>query len=90
LLQADFAHRKDQPRRRRAALLTRLSTVHELAGIGRERIPITWTHLIEKVLLKFKELEHVKPKSRANFLGMLSWETPPVRCPSMAAHILTD
>jgi hypothetical protein len=44
----------------------------------------------EKVLLKFKELEHVKPKSRANFLGMLSWETPPARCPSMAAHILTD
>jgi hypothetical protein len=71
LLQADFAHRKGRPRRRRAALPARLSNVHELAGIGRERVPITWTYLIEKELLEFKELEHVKPKSRANFLGML-------------------
>jgi hypothetical protein len=30
------------------------------AGATLERLPSTWTHVIEKESLKFKELEHVR------------------------------
>ena len=48
------------------------ANAHELAGIGREHVQITWTHLIEKVLLKFKELEHVKTEKPSKFFGTSS------------------
>jgi hypothetical protein len=33
--------------------------VVEIANRRLERVPIKWTHLIDKVQLKIKELEHV-------------------------------
>ena len=40
-----------------------------LRGIGNrlERFPITWTHMIEKESLRFKELEHVKLEKAGQF-----------------------
>ena len=31
-----------------------------MASFALERFPITWNHVIDKELLKFKELEHVR------------------------------
>jgi len=36
-----------------------------------ERLPYTWNHVIERVSLRFKDLEHV-PKKPSNFFGTCS------------------
>jgi hypothetical protein len=39
---------------------------------GREGLPITWNHVIEKEALKIKELEHVPSETASHlFLDML-------------------
>jgi len=61
------------------AALTGLSRDNAVPrGVRLERIPLKWTHLIDKDSFKIKELEHVPIENVEQLFRVTLWATP--RC----------